>query len=86
MATAVRQNPWRDALDQALDELSQAEQSFEWADLDHCDYHIFRIQAAEAKIALILRQARTALGYTPSIRALATSSLETLRTSNPRDQ
>lgn len=60
--SSVRTNPWREALDQALGELNQAEHAFEWADPDYCDYYIFRIQAAQEKVALILRQARVAYG------------------------
>ncbi|NMP21066.1 hypothetical protein [Sulfobacillus harzensis] len=62
MASQAVMNPWREALDQALDELAQAEHSFEWADPDFCDYYIYRIQAAKEKVALILRQARVAYG------------------------
>lgn len=63
-ASPERKNPWRDALNQALNELSQAEHSFEWADVDYCDYYIYRIQASKEKVALILRQARIAYGVT----------------------
>ncbi|MCL5116875.1 MAG: hypothetical protein M1272_06975 [Firmicutes bacterium] len=62
MALSQRINPWREALDQALAELDQAEHAFQWADPDYCDYHIFRIQAAQEKVGLILRQARIAYG------------------------
>ncbi len=62
LQSTARTNPWREALDQALDELAQAEHAFEWADPDFCDYYIYRIQAAKEKVALILRQARVAYG------------------------
>lgn len=62
MTTTTTLNPWREALDQALQELAAAEEAFLWADADFCDYHIFRMQAAEEKVALILRQARLAHG------------------------
>jgi len=78
MKTQTGINPWREALDLALNELSQAEQAFEWADADYCDYHIFRIQAAEAKVALIVGQARIALGYSSTTPALTKSPLQPL--------
>ena len=62
MAASPRVNPWREALDQALRELAQAEHAFEWSDPDFCDYHIYRIQAARERVALIIRQARSAYG------------------------
>ncbi len=68
MAASPRVNPWREALDQALRELAQAEHAFEWSDPDFCDYHIYRIQAARERVALIIRQARSAYGV--SARAL----------------
>lgn len=70
MAVAARTNPWREALDQALLELNQAEHAFEWADPEFCDYHAFRIQAAKEKVAMILRQARQAYGLTQAGFAL----------------
>ncbi len=69
MAASPRVNPWREALDQALRELAQAEHAFEWSDPDFCDYHIYRIQAARERVALIIRQARSAYGV--SARALS---------------
>ncbi|MCY0879153.1 MAG: hypothetical protein OWU84_09465 [Firmicutes bacterium] len=61
------ENPWRQVLNQALAELAEAEHAFEWADPDYSDYHAYRIQAAQEKVALILRQARQAYGIEPSI-------------------
>lgn len=88
LQSTARDNSWRDALDQALDELAQAEHSFEWADPEFCDYYIYRIQAAKEKVALILRQARVAYGIQhspmlapgsdhPAIDLTASSSDET---------
>ena len=57
-----RTNPWREALDKALEQLAQAEHAFEWADPEFSDYHAYRIQAAKEQVALILRQARNAYG------------------------
>ncbi|PSR23611.1 MAG: hypothetical protein C7B45_02240 [Sulfobacillus acidophilus] len=62
------QNPWRSALDQALDQLAQAEHAFEWADAEFSDYHAYRIQAAKEQVALILRQARHAYGVPPDLQ------------------
>lgn len=63
-------NSWREALDRALNELESAEQAFEWSDPDFCDYHIYRIQAARAKVSLILGQARLAYGLNNAPRSL----------------
>ncbi len=62
MSRSSQENPWRQALDQALAQLAQAEHAFEWADSEFSDYHAYRIQAAQEQVALILRQARQAYG------------------------
>ncbi|MCY0898747.1 MAG: hypothetical protein OWU33_07365 [Firmicutes bacterium] len=66
-AYSPTENPWRQILDQALAELAEAEHAFEWADPDYSDYHAYRIQAAQEKVALILRQARQAYGIEVSM-------------------
>jgi multidrug resistance efflux pump len=68
MSRSTDQNPWRSALDQALDQLAQAEHAFEWADAEFSDYHAYRIQAAKEQVALILRQARLAYGVIPDLQ------------------
>lgn len=68
MSRTTRPNPWRSALDQALEQLAQAEHAFEWADAEFSDYHAYRIQAAKEQVALILRQARHAYGVLPDLQ------------------
>lgn len=53
---------WKQSFDRALDEWRAAEEAFQQADPDFCDYHIYRLQAAEEKLGLIIRQAKSAYG------------------------
>lgn len=54
---------WKQSFDRALDEWRAAEEAFQQADPDFCDYHIYRLQAAEEKLGLIIRQAKSAYGF-----------------------
>lgn len=65
MPREQHENPWRQALDKALEQLAQAEHAFEWADAEFADFHAYRIQAAKEQVAVILRQARQAYGVAP---------------------
>ncbi len=65
MPRQERNNPWRQALDRALEQLAEAEHAFQWADSEFSDYHAYRIQAAQEQVALVLRQARAAYGVEP---------------------
>lgn len=57
------------ALEEALKELHFAEEAFRYADPEFVDFHIYRMQASEEKVALILRHARQASGIarTPAL-------------------
>ncbi len=65
---------WKEALQEAVEERNLAEHAFAHAAAEYCDFHIYRLQAAEEKVRMIIRQARTAMGY-PSIPLKATATL-----------
>lgn len=71
MGRAARVNAWKQALDQALEQLAQAEHAFEWADAEYADFHAYRIQAAQEQVSVILRQARRAYGVEAPNRQLS---------------
>ncbi|HBQ94103.1 MAG: hypothetical protein M1294_10000 [Firmicutes bacterium] len=54
---------WKEALEEAVRERNLAEQAFVHASIEYCDFHIYRLQAAEEKVRMILREARSAMGY-----------------------
>ncbi|WP_028962793.1 hypothetical protein [Sulfobacillus thermosulfidooxidans] len=54
---------WKEALQEAVEERDLAEHAFIHASTEYCDYHIYRLQAAEEKVRLVIRQARAAMGY-----------------------
>lgn len=54
---------WHEALREAVTERNLAEHAFMQSDPDFCDYHIYRLHAAEEKVRMIIRQARAAMGY-----------------------
>ncbi len=75
---------WHEALVAALDELASAEAAFQNADDDFLDYHIYRLQAAEAKVSLILKKAREVWGISSSRHKLLASGFN-VTIPNPTD-
>lgn len=55
---------WEQALKTAIREREEAEAAFLYADAEHCDIAIYRLQAAEEQVRLVIRDARRDLGYT----------------------
>lgn len=53
---------WTEELEKALEEFRLAEESFHYAEPEFCDLHIYRMQAAEERINMIIRQAKTESG------------------------
>lgn len=54
---------WQTALEAAIRERDDAEAAFLQADRDYCDLAIYRLQTAEERIRIVIRQARAAMGY-----------------------
>lgn len=47
---------------EAIREWQAAEAAFNQSDREYLDYHVYRLQAAEEKLSLILRQAKSSQG------------------------
>ncbi len=56
-------NAWKEALEEAVRERDLAEQAFVHASTEYCDFHIYRLQAAEEKVRTVLREARSDMGF-----------------------
>jgi len=55
-----------DEYQEALSEWQDAAQAFNLADSEFIDYQIMRLNAAEQKLAILLRQVRQAYGHEPA--------------------
>lgn len=64
---------WQAQFQQAMDDWRAALDGFNNADEEYIDYQILRLYAAETKLALVLRQAKTALGLPVKKMLSATS-------------
>ncbi|CAB1129609.1 conserved protein of unknown function [Candidatus Hydrogenisulfobacillus filiaventi] len=62
---------WQAAIQAAVREVREMEDAFNQAERETCDYQIYRLRAAEEHLALVLRQARRALGADPAVARLA---------------
>ena len=67
-------NAWKEALEEAVKERNLAEQAFVHASTEYCDFHIYRLQAAEEKVRMVLREARTAMGFETTRRLASPKS------------
>jgi hypothetical protein len=59
---------WHDMLQDAVRERNMAERAFLQSDGDYCDYHIYRLHAAEEKVRMVLLLAKRAMGYPSSLQ------------------